>query len=153
MYKVTLVTANAIMEVTHIGAHGLGYTPVVALQRAIEKCSLDCGNVNFTILSIKRQEGAEEVECYKPYAQWKDSFSIYAKVGDVIDEEMFDYWLNVLPPLSWSKDYLQSSEPYSHTKEGKATYETFSKELGHWVYLGHCTKGERTPSPSMYGGF
>jgi hypothetical protein len=156
MIKVTLETANAILEVTHTGVHAKDYTPAVALQRALEKCSLDCGNVDYTIKSIKRiEEGAEEVECFKPYAKWKNNFSEYVNVGDVVDEAMFDYWLNVLPPLSWSRDYLQSSEPYSHTVEGKATYTTFGKEphTGHWTYLGHCTKGERTPSRSQYGGY
>lgn len=43
-------------------------------------------------------------------------------------EYYIDYFIEVLPPIMWSKDYVLSSEPYSHTNAGKATYIGFFKK-------------------------
>lgn len=33
----------------------------------------------------------------KTYANWKGDLEEYLQIGDVVDEEMADYFLNVLP--------------------------------------------------------
>lgn len=73
----------------------------------------------------------------------------FLKSGDVVDEDMVDYFRNVLPPLFNRRGLLQSSEPYSsianHTKTGcRNTYLTFAcNEQGAWYFAGACFRGER----------
>ena len=59
---------------------------------------------------------------------------------DNIDTEMYDYFLNILPPITNSSTLMQVGEPYDHCDKG-AIYITFSKENGHWTYKGNCLKG------------
>lgn len=77
----------------------------------------------------------------KTYKEWTGSLVEYLKVGDVVDEEMYNHFLNVLPPLVNRSNFLQVSEPYDYV-EGKNTYCTFERENGVWVFKGHCHKGE-----------
>ena len=80
----------------------------------------------------------------KTFANWQGSLSEYLQIGDVVDEEMADYFLNVLPPACWRADLIQIGEPYSHVN-GRATYATLRKQNGEWVYAGHCHRGEYHP--------
>lgn len=79
----------------------------------------------------------------KTYEGWGafQSFTDYVQPGDVVDKEMYQHFLNVLPPLTLSDTMLQVSEPYDHI-EGKGIYPTFKKENGYWVYCGNCFRGE-----------
>lgn len=73
----------------------------------------------------------------------------YCKPGDFVDEEVYDYFLDILPPRSMGKGYLQVGEPNGHMmnpKTGKfqATYATFTASgvKGYWEYCGNCFRGE-----------
>lgn len=77
----------------------------------------------------------------KTYENWEGSLDKYLKVGDKVDEEMYEHFLNVLPPLVNRTNMLQVSEPYDYV-DGKNTYTTFTKENGYWTYRGNCHKGE-----------
>jgi hypothetical protein len=79
----------------------------------------------------------------KTYANWKGDMDEYLQVGDEVDEEMADHFLNVLPPACWRSDIIQIGEPYSHVG-GRATYATLRKDSGRWYYAGHCFRGEVT---------
>ena len=77
---------------------------------------------------------------------WTESkagdFGAYVNVGDEVDEEIFDYFLNVLPPIYWTASLMQCSEPNRHVN-GKPTYTTFKREGGRFFYVGSCHRGER----------
>lgn len=81
----------------------------------------------------------------KTYRDWQNgSLSDYLQFGDEVDEEMMDYFLNTLPPVTWTSTLVQMGEPYSHVA-GRATYATLRREGGRWYYAGHCFRGESTP--------
>jgi len=82
---------------------------------------------------------------------WEDSDSDwgeYCKPGDLVEEAVYDYFLNILPPRSFTAGYLQVGEPYSHRDNPKtgiwqATYMTFvSVDNGLYRYCGNCFVGE-----------
>lgn len=77
----------------------------------------------------------------KTFADWKGDLHDYLQIGDHVDDEMFQHFLNVLPPAYWSDQVLQIGEPYSHV-DGNSTYPTLRKEKNYWVYTGHCFKGQ-----------
>lgn len=82
----------------------------------------------------------------KNWLETEKNFKDFVQVGEEVDEEMVDYFMNVLPPRSMSAGYLQVGEPYSHIEDKadgrwKATYDTFIKEDGRWIYKGHCFAG------------
>lgn len=76
------------------------------------------------------------------------SWDDYAKPGDLVDESVYDNFLDVLPPRSMGFGYLQMGEPYSskmNPKTGKyeQTYLTFEQvEKGVYRYCGHCFAGQ-----------
>lgn len=77
------------------------------------------------------------------------SWDKYCKPGDLVDEGVYDYFLEVLPPRSMEKGYLQVGEPHSHqmniiTGKWQATYATFRRvdaEKRIWMYCGNCFAG------------
>lgn len=78
----------------------------------------------------------------------KGDWDCYAHPGDLVDEEVYDYFLDVLPPRSMGRGYLQVGEPHSHrmnpaTGKVQATYATFQKvQKGVWMYMGNCFPGQ-----------
>jgi hypothetical protein len=76
----------------------------------------------------------------KTYADWKGDLHDYLQLGDSVDDEIFQHFLNVLPPAYWSDRVLQIGEPYSHI-DGKPIYPTLCKGINNWVYAGNCFKG------------
>ncbi len=75
------------------------------------------------------------------------SWDKYCKPGDLVDEEVYDYFLDVLPPRSMERGYLQVGEPYSsafnpETGKWQQTYSTFQRvRKDVWMYLGNCFPG------------
>lgn len=87
------------------------------------------------------------------------SWDKYCKAGDLVDEEVYNYFLNVLPPRGMGRGYLQVGEPYSSAFDpefGKwrQTYSTFRRvQKGVWMYLGHCfPNGEWEPEALDFDG-
>lgn len=90
---------------------------------------------------------------YKPFKGWhefseqtgKHNYYDYAKPGDEVDEETYNYFLDILPPVTLKHGYFQVGEPYSHAEDesGKwrATWTTFIHEGDKYYYLGHCFAG------------
>lgn len=64
----------------------------------------------------------------------------YLQVGDSVDEEMADYFVNVLPPATMSGILIQVGEPVSEIN-GKNTFATLLKVGNQWVYQGNCFRG------------
>lgn len=81
----------------------------------------------------------------KRYADWKGSLSEFLKVGDVVDEEMVDHFIGVLPPACYTSSVVQMGEPYSHHK-GRQTYHTLKNTPDGWIYAGDCYMGGELPS-------
>lgn len=74
-------------------------------------------------------------------------FDKFCKPGDVVAQDIVDEFENSMPPVTFHQNFIQSGEPYSHEldKEDnkfKATYTTFEKENGYWIYKGVCFKGK-----------
>lgn len=72
----------------------------------------------------------------------------YLQEGDVVDEAMVDYFMNLLPPRTMSYGYLQIGEPRGMATDEngkmKETYGTFAKYEGLWHYQGNCFPYETT---------
>ena len=78
----------------------------------------------------------------KRFEDWqKGSFYEFLEVNDQVDKRFYEYFINVLPPVTFWTRLVQMGEPYSHVN-GEPTYATLSKEDGVWVYKGHCYKGQ-----------
>ena len=102
------------------------------------------------VLGLENGESLKGVKPeFKTYADWKGDLSQYLDIGDVVDEEMADYFINVLPPATMSGHLIQMGEPYSHV-ENKATYHTLVNTFDGWVYAGTCHKGSYEHKPSLW---
>jgi hypothetical protein len=77
----------------------------------------------------------------KTYKNWRGNLDQYLQVGDEVDQEMVDYFTDVLPPVTFNSNLVQMGEPYSHVN-GKATYSTVYRKDGKWFYAGHCHRGQ-----------
>jgi hypothetical protein len=91
--------------------------------------------------AMKNEGWTIERKPVKTYEGWNGSLNEYLQVGDLVDEDMHDHFLNVLPPLTWTESMLQCSEPHSHEAEG-ATYTTFVRTSEGWMYAGNCYRGK-----------
>ena len=75
-----------------------------------------------------------------------------AQIGDYVDQELVDDFMDMLPPACMSTRCSQIGEPYSHrqdpdTGKRRATYATFKRVSGEypngiWQYCGNCFRGE-----------
>lgn len=83
----------------------------------------------------------------KSYADWNCDLKDYLQIGDLVDEEMVDYFISVMPPATMNGECVQMGEAYSHIK-GRATYATLSRTRQEalsnkpWKYAGNCYRGE-----------
>lgn len=79
----------------------------------------------------------------KEYDETHQSFSSWARVGDIVDEQIVEEFRDCVSPVAYDAMYLQCGEPYKHganPKTGKwePAFITFARELGSWVYKGIC---------------
>ena len=82
----------------------------------------------------------------KTLKEWDDShlnLDQFLMIGDVVDEEIADYFLGVLPPACMSGVIIQIGEPCSHV-DGRPTYATIKRTPEGWVYCGRCYQGKTT---------
>lgn len=98
---------------------------------------------------INRQETFNNTNSeVKTYENWKGSFSEYLNIGDLVDQEMVDYAINVLSPATMNYNMIQIGEPYSHREDKdrnwKATYATYVRTDEGWTYAGNCFRGQYT---------
>jgi len=83
----------------------------------------------------------EKTLTVKKYSDWQGDLGDFLQVGDLVDQEMVDYFLNVLPPITWNNNIIQISEPNDHV-DGKATYSTLVNSSEGWRYAGNCHRGQ-----------
>ncbi len=84
----------------------------------------------------------------KEMSDWKADFDKDFNPGEYVEQEIVDYFRDVLPPRNMWPGYLQVGEPYSHAPDQdgqyRATYNTFVDVApGIWKYLGHCFAGQQ----------
>ena len=75
----------------------------------------------------------------KTYKQWTESkkdLNEFLQIGDVVDEDILDYFIGVLPPACQSPRCVQIGEPYTHDAGGPL-FATLEKIDGQWIYTGH----------------
>lgn len=94
------------------------------------------------------EEKQKEIKTLKGWEESGKNWDDFCKPGDLVDEDVYWYFLNILPPRNMGAGYLQVGEPYDsrlNPKTGKyvATYSTFVK-VGDkvWRYCGNCFPGE-----------
>ena len=74
----------------------------------------------------------------KGWQESKKNLTEYLNIEDQVDDDMFDYFLGVLPPIQ-RQGVLQISEPYSTNGKGQFTYMTLKKDDEKWFYIGAIT--------------
>ena len=73
-----------------------------------------------------------------------------AKVGDLVEEQVVDNFMDCLPPACYRQDCAQLGEPSNYKQDEKTgkwrpTFLTFRKVRdGVWAYCGKCFCGENT---------
>lgn len=89
----------------------------------------------------------QETEIIKTMDNWQKSnssdFDDFAKVEDVVDEDIIDFFVNGISPITYRSNLIQCGEPYTHETNPKTgrwepAFITFARELGSWVYKGIC---------------
>ena len=82
-----------------------------------------------------RGKGVKMLKTEKGWHESKKNLTEYLNVGDKVDEDMFDYFLGVLPPIQ-KPGVLQINEPYDTNRKGAFTYMTLKKNNDNWHYIG-----------------
>lgn len=76
----------------------------------------------------------------KTYEEWNGSgvnLDKYLTPGDEVDQAMFDYFLEVVPPASFGSRHVQIGEACDHSGPGgQPTFDTIVRHEGRWIYLG-----------------
>jgi len=75
----------------------------------------------------------------KTYEQWLESgksIKDFLHVGDIVDEDLKMYFLEVLFPACMSDHYIQIGEPTCYNRQGKPLFDTLNFQDNHWVYIG-----------------
>lgn len=93
----------------------------------------------------------QETGIIKTMDDWQKSdleFKDFAKVGDVVDESIVNWFAECVPPITYNSDLIQCGEAYGHrdnprTGRFEGTYITFAKTGDKWIYKGHCFFGEQ----------
>lgn len=87
----------------------------------------------------------------KTMDDWNNSkenyFENFFRPGDIVSQDVVDYFVNALPPITFREHFVQAGEPYNHRidpedKICKATYTTFEKGIENWIYRGNCFKNK-----------
>lgn len=100
-------------------------------------------NDKFMIDGVRTMSGWEE------YAEGKvgieAEFGKYCKPGDFVSEDVYDYFLNLMPPIYLKRSYLQVGGEISaafnrKTQKIEGTYMTFvsTQSKGIYKFLGYC---------------
>ena len=87
------------------------------------------------------EEKQKEIKTLKGWEESGKNWDDFCKPGELVDEDVYWYFLNILPPRNMGAGYLQVGEPYDsrlNPKTGKymATYSTFVR--GQEMIVGYC---------------
>lgn len=101
-------------------------------------------------------EEKKRLKTIKGWTEWAElpenqnngSWDKYCNPGELVDEGVYNYFLDILPPRTLAYGYLQVGEPHSHelneeTGKYQPTFATFVKvEKGVYLYCGNCFQGK-----------
>lgn len=76
----------------------------------------------------------------KKFSEWTGDLEEYLIVGDIVDEELVEYFINTMPPAAHTSTLIQIGEPNDHVN-GKAVYPTLKLTSKGWIYAGNCYRG------------
>ena len=99
-------------------------------------------------------DATKEVKTLVGWNGSKKNLGEYLNVGDPVDKELEMYFLEVLPPATWTSAVIQIGEPYDHDENNRPRFSTLEKCGENWVYMGNKTlpkywgaELETTPGP------
>ncbi len=75
----------------------------------------------------------------KTMEMWNESkvdFGKFINNGDEIDEELYDYFLGVVPPYEMGSGYFLLGEPYDTDKAGNLLFDKFTHKRDKFYYEG-----------------
>lgn len=72
----------------------------------------------------------------KTMKDWHGDFNDCVKPGEEVDEELYYYMLEQLPPIYPKPGIFQVSEPDTHGADGLPRYATFETKGGRYYYRG-----------------
>lgn len=83
----------------------------------------------------------------KYFKDWDCNIKDFLEIGDLVDEEFVNYFINVLPSGTMNNQCIQFGKPYYYMEDistGKlrATFLTLKKTPEGWRYAGTCFSGE-----------
>ena len=79
----------------------------------------------------------------KTMSGWKQAnveFNLYVRPGDEVDEELYFYFLEVVPPVLHNDIEFLSGEPVCLDRLGRNLYGWFSRRFGKYYYQGLIAK-------------
>jgi len=83
----------------------------------------------------------------KTKKQWDGSgknLTTFLQVGDMVDESMADYFIEVMFPATMNSRCIQIGETYSHDRNGRPQYMTIEDHGSGWFYAGIKVKPEKS---------
>ena len=79
----------------------------------------------------------------KTKTEWvrsKKQLTEFLNLTDEVDDDLLDYIIGVVPPITLTKNCIQMGEPYSSDGRGEFTYITIEKinwdNSSKWIYTG-----------------
>ena len=103
--------------------------------------------LEFIRMERKRLTDREKIKTlYGWHMSGLPTFEDYCFPGDVVSQDIVDYFVNSVPPVLMRSNCTQAGEEYSVEKdengEYRNTYTTFHKEPGgNWIFDGYCFFG------------
>ena len=100
------------------------------------------------IVSEYRKAAENASEKAQDHERLGNSWYDYAKPGDLVDESVFIYFMDVTTPRIYRDGYLQVGAPYSRVMDDEMgterdTFPTFERvEKGIYRFCGNCFAGE-----------
>lgn len=101
---------------------------------------------------MRKYKPEEEKPNFKVYTMddWRNDGTLKVKVGQCIDDDVFEELSGSVPPRSYSRRCFQPGEAQCPSVDGEELYKTFTNINGNWKYLGLCKGGDTTPQKPLY---
>ncbi|WP_240416624.1 hypothetical protein [Paenibacillus periandrae] len=87
-----------------------------------------------------QQQPDEPQKVVKTHANWEGDLDEYLQINDLVDDEMVNYFSNIVPPATLKSSIIQIGSIDDHI-EGRATYATLRKSDDGWIFAGYCYRG------------
>lgn len=113
----------------------------------------DCDEYTYIVFDnyIEAREFYDNFIKTKTMEDWKQSdanyFNDFCKPGDLVGQDIVDYFVNSITPILLSDRLVQAGEAYSsridpEDNKYKSTYITFERMDNGWVFRGNCFKNK-----------